>query len=60
MEDLGRIDLVVMLCWLLGFMDLIAGEMGLGVWLRSGFGDWFFALEIDYGEEHKEQEQEHF
>ena len=29
LEDLGRIDLVVMLCWLLGFMDFIAGDMGL-------------------------------
>ena len=33
---------------LLGFMDLIQ-------W-RYGFGVWFFALEIDYGNEHKEQE----
>ena len=30
MEDLGRFDSVVVLCWLLGFMDLIAGDMGLG------------------------------
>ena len=30
LEDLGRFDLVVVLCWLLGFMDLIAGDMGLG------------------------------
>ena len=29
MEDLGRFDLVVVLCWLLWFMDLIAGDMGL-------------------------------
>ena len=29
LEDLGRFDLVVVLCWLLGFMDLIAGDMGL-------------------------------
>ena len=30
MEDLGRFDLVVVLYWLLGFIDLITGDMGLG------------------------------
>ena len=28
--NFGRFDSVVVLCWLLGFMDLIVGDMGLG------------------------------
>ena len=55
------------LCWLLGNFGrfrkirfgggalLVAWVYGFDCW-RYGFGVWFFALEIDYGEEHKEQE----